>query len=212
MNISEDSFSTQTPAHAYPTPYPPTLDDIPFPCVYGDFSFPKPAWHRRATLKAYHSTGRADISELIGRFERLSLTSETSLECNDSQNLNQMPKERTACDAYPFITSTYTAPLPALLPCIRNLRERPFGPVASTRYTPIKQSRNVFPSITQLCFLRPSIERDRLSCAYTAKKDDSLRRKRPERKAPLLDSLANYELHGTQRYYKHLSPSLIRSS
>lgn len=212
MNISEDGFSTQTPAHAYPTPYPPTLNDIPFPCVYGDFSFPKPTWRRRTTLKAHHNTGIGDLSDLIVRFERLSLGSETSLERNDLQNFNHMRRQSAACDAYPFITSTYTAPLPALLPYRHKPRERLFGPVASTRFPPIEQSKNGFPSITQLCVLRPSIECDRLSCTYTARQDDSSRGKRPERKVQVLERLLNYESHGTKRYYKPFVPLLIRTS
>lgn len=115
--VPEDNpFTAPSPYFAFPTPYPPTVQEDPFPCCRGDFSFPKPQWLRLSSKGDLRAIVQPDMDYLTVQFEHLTI-SDSSFENHGLEGLKAIWHNASsrALSAADMITTTPQAPLPSLI-------------------------------------------------------------------------------------------------
>lgn len=115
--VPEDNpFTTPSPYFAFPSPYPPTIRDDPFPCCHGDFSFPKPQWPRLSSEGDSRTFVPSDMDYLTMQFGLLTI-SDSSLDKHGLEEVKSTwhSASSRALSAADMITSTPQAPLPSLI-------------------------------------------------------------------------------------------------
>lgn len=115
--VPEDNpFTTPSPYFAFPTTYPPTIRDDPFPCCRGDFSFPKPQWLRLSSEGDSRTSVPSDMDHLTMQFGLLTI-SDSSLDKHGLEEVKSTWHSASSrgLSAADMITSTPQAPLPSLI-------------------------------------------------------------------------------------------------
>lgn len=107
--------SYTAPSYAFPAAYPPEVDEDPFPCRFGDLSFPKPCWRRRTSTENWRLSEQPDVSELIPAFERLQLNDVSEPGTKEKESPASSVSKSATKLYYEMIRPTVVRPLQAPL-------------------------------------------------------------------------------------------------
>ncbi|KAF8560027.1 hypothetical protein OG21DRAFT_1492445 [Imleria badia] len=104
--LSKDAFVSSSPPHAFPSSYPPTCHDDPFPCKSGPVCFSKPEWRRAPDGKPRLPLSTS-IDDLVERFSHLSV--------RDGTHAKGSPKLQSHAATVAITVIPSRAPHPSLI-------------------------------------------------------------------------------------------------
>lgn len=107
----------KSPYYAFPTKYPPDVNEDPFPCrSHPRPLLSRPEWYRVATTQPIEAV-TIDMEDLIDSFSRMSLKQTSSESHEEEEVLNVESQSKYGHSWNPFIVLPVSAPLCSLVRC-----------------------------------------------------------------------------------------------